>query len=196
LAHLLGDFPLQTSSIVRGKARGIRAYLLHGAIHLLVLLLSVAAFGGLQWLGRVWFWILSLLYVILHLGIDGIKQRLIGSSRVADSTSVFVVDQALHVCTIVGLALALARPTWPTIRSELTWSPTTGEKTLVAGIVYLTVIFAGGYLIRYLTRNLAAGVEKPGETVEQVKNAGMYIGWLERFLVVTAILVQSPSMVD
>ena len=51
LAHLLGDFPLQTSSIVRGKARGIRAYLLHGAIHLLVLLLSVAAFGGLQWLG-------------------------------------------------------------------------------------------------------------------------------------------------
>jgi hypothetical protein len=96
---------------------------LHGAIHLLVLLLSVAAFGGLQWLGRVWFWILSLLYVILHLGIDGIKQRLIGSSRVADSTSVFVVDQALHVCTIVGLALALARPTWPTIRSELTWSP-------------------------------------------------------------------------
>jgi hypothetical protein len=120
LAHLLGDFPLQTSSIVRGKARGIRAYLLHGAIHLLVLLLSVAAFGGLQWLGRVWFWILSLLYVILHLGIDGIKQRLIGSSRVADSTSVFVVDQALHVCTIVGLALALARPTWPTIRSELT----------------------------------------------------------------------------
>ncbi len=59
----------------------------------------------------------------------------------------------------------------------------------------MTVVFAGGYLIRYLTRNLVAGVEKPGETEEQVKNAGMYIGWLERFLVVTAILVQSPSMV-
>jgi hypothetical protein len=59
----------------------------------------------------------------------------------------------------------------------------------------VAVVFAGGYLIRYLTRNLAAAVEKPGETAEQVKNAGMYIGWLERFLVVTAIVVQSPSMV-
>jgi hypothetical protein len=57
------------------------------------------------------------------------------------------------------------------------------------------VIFAAGYLIRHLTRNLSAGIEKPGETAEQVKNAGMYLGWLERFLVVTAILVQSPSMV-
>ena len=53
----------------------------------------------------------------------------------------------------------------------------------------MAVVFAGGYLIRYLTRNLAAGIEKPGETAEEVKNAGMYIGWLERFLVVTAILV-------
>ena len=59
----------------------------------------------------------------------------------------------------------------------------------------MEVIFAAGYLIRHLTRNLSAGIEKPGETAEQVKNAGMYIGWLERFLVVTTILVQSPSMV-
>jgi hypothetical protein len=27
LAHLLGDFPLQTSKMVRGKGRGSRAYL-------------------------------------------------------------------------------------------------------------------------------------------------------------------------
>ena len=59
----------------------------------------------------------------------------------------------------------------------------------------MAVVFAGGYLIRYLTRNLTAGMERPGETAEQVKNAGMYIGWLERFLAVTAILVQSPSLV-
>ena len=44
-------------------------------------------------------------------------------------------------------------------------------------------------------QSLPASVKKPGESAEQVENAGMYIGWLERFLVVTAILVQSPSMV-
>ena len=81
------------------------------------------------------------------------------------------------------------------MRSQFSWSPATGEGVLEAAIVYVAVLFAGGYLIRYLTRNLTAGIEKPGETQEQVKNAGMYIGWLERFLVVTAILVQWPSMV-
>ena len=81
------------------------------------------------------------------------------------------------------------------MRSQFSWSPATGEGVLEAAIVYVAVLFAGGYLIRYLTRNLTAGIEKPGETQEQVKNAGMYIGWLERFLVVTAILGQWPSMV-
>jgi uncharacterized protein DUF3307 len=42
LAHLLGDFPLQSSSMVRAKHQGIRAYIEHGAIHLLVLVLCVA----------------------------------------------------------------------------------------------------------------------------------------------------------
>ena len=72
------------------------------------------------------------------------------------------------------------------MRSQFSWSPATGEGVLEVAIVYVAVLFAGGYLIRYLTRNLTAGIEKPGETQEQVKNAGMYIGWLERFLVVTA----------
>jgi hypothetical protein len=113
----------------------------------------------------------------------------------ADSASVFVIDQLMHICTIILLAWFLTRPGWSSVRSEFSWSPATGERVLEAAIVYVTVLFAGGYLIRYLTRNLTAGIEKPGETQEQVKDAGMYIGWLERFLVVTAILVQSPSMV-
>jgi hypothetical protein len=35
LAHLLGDFPLQSSSMVRAKHQGVRAYLAHGALLLL-----------------------------------------------------------------------------------------------------------------------------------------------------------------
>jgi len=195
LAHLLGDFPLQSSSMVRAKHQGVRAYLAHGAVHLLVLLLCVAAFIGLELLTSLWFWVAVCLYVALHLGIDRAKQGLVRRAKLADSASVFLLDQAVHVSTIVALAWFLIRPSWESLKSQFSWSPASGERVLEAGIVYVGVIFAGGYLIRYLTRNLTAGIERPGETAEQVENAGMYIGWLERFLVVTAILVQSPSMV-
>ena len=35
----------------------------------------------------------------------------------------------------------------------------------------------------------------PEKTGEQLQNAGLYIGWLERFLVLTALLLQSPAIV-
>jgi len=59
------------------------------------------------------------------------------------------------------------------------------------------VVFGGGYLIRFLVRFLAAGVKSHSleGTSEQLQNAGLYIGWLERFLVVTALLLQSPATV-
>ena len=181
--------------MVRAKHQGVRAYLVHGAIHLLVLVLCVAGFSNLELLTSFWFWMAACVYIAIHLGIDRAKQGLVITAKLADSATVFLLDQVLHVCTIIALAWFLIRPTWATLRSQLSWSPATGERVLEAGVVYVAVIFAGGYLIRYLTRNLAAGIKKPGETSEQVENAGMYIGWLERFLVVTAILVQSTSMV-
>ena len=195
LAHLLGDFPLQSSSMMRAKHQGVRGYIEHGAIHLLVLGSCIVAFISLALLTSLWFWVVACLYIAVHLGIDWAKQGLVSRAKLTDSATVFLLDQVLHGCTIITLAWFLTRPTWATLRSQFSWSTATGDRVLEAGIVYVGVIFAGGYLIRYLTRNLSAGIEKPGETEEQVKNAGMYIGWLERFLVVTAILVQSPSMV-
>ena len=195
LAHLLGDFPLQTSKMAQRKGQGYGAYFAHGAIHFLVLILCVAAFVGLPLLASVWFWILAALYIALHLGIDRAKQGLVRSAKLADSASVFLADQVLHVCTLILLAWLLTRPGWSSLRSQFGWSPRTGQRVLEAAIVYVAVVFAGGYLIRYLTRRLTNGIETLEDIPEQVENAGMYIGWLERFLVVTAILVQSPSMV-
>jgi hypothetical protein len=149
----------------------------------------------MQWLSSFWFWIVACVYVAVHLTIDGTKQALTSRGAWTDSTSVFIADQLLHVCTVFVAAWLLTRPSWSSLRAEFLWSAATEERVLEAAIVYVAVIFAGGYLIRFLTRDLTAGIEKPGETPEEVKNAGMYIGWLERFLVVTAILVQSPSLV-
>jgi len=195
LAHLLGDFPLQSSSMLRAKHQGIRAYIGHGAVHLLVLVVCVAVFISHELVTSFWFWMAACVYISAHLGIDRAKQGLVSTAKLGDSASVFLLDQVAHVCTIVALAWFLIRPNWEIVKSQFRWSTAIGERVLEAGIVYVGVIFAGGYLIRYLTRNLTARIKKEGETAEQVENAGMYIGWLERFLVVTAILVQSPSMV-
>jgi len=195
LAHLLADFTFQPSKMVEDKGWGNRAYLPHGLIHLALLSVSIAVFMGLNWLTSPGFWIAVLLYIATHLGIDWAKQRLLLTAGGMDSAFVLALDQALHLCTILLLSWVLTRPNWSMVRSQLSWSPGTGERVLEAAVVYVAVIFAGGYVIRYLTRGLAMEVERGGETQEQLKNAGMYIGWLERFLVVTAVLVQSPSMV-
>ena len=38
-------------------------------------------------------------------------------------------------------------------------------------------------------------MEVVGETTDELQNAGMYIGWLERFVVLTSLLLQSPATV-
>jgi Protein of unknown function (DUF3307) len=53
LAHLLGDFPLQTSSMIRGKRQGIRAYFAHGAVHLLIVILCLQRLGKRRLLHKI-----------------------------------------------------------------------------------------------------------------------------------------------
>lgn len=195
LAHLVGDFAFQPSRVVIGKSKRTRAYLAHGAIHLVVLILCVGTFAGFLWLTEVRFWVIAVLYILAHLCIDAVDHRFIRAGRLAGSASVFVVAQLVHCCTIPAFAWFLTYPSWSSVKAQFAWSMATQEKVLEAGIVYVAVVFAGGYLIRYLTRNLTAAITVPGQGVEQLQNAGMYIGWLERFLVVTAILIQAPSMV-
>ena len=70
------------------------------------------------------------------------------------------------------------------------------ESILLVSVVYVLVIFGGGYFIRALIGPLWK--EEQGQTTkehEEVINAGLYIGWLERFLVLTALFLQSPATV-
>jgi hypothetical protein len=64
----------------------------------------------------------------------------------------------------------------------------------LVALVYAAVIFLGGYIIRLLTRPLLRNnPPPPGESSSQLRNAGMYIGWLERFVILTALLLRSPA---
>jgi hypothetical protein len=190
LAHLLGDFPLQPHHLRLAKRRHWWASALHGLIHGALLLICLIYFAPpfevFHW--RVFLW--ASCYIALHLLIDVAKGRF-----PEDSIAAFSIDQTLHLATVFGLALLLTQLRWQSLHSLLAVDGSTKDHLLSGAIVYTTVIFAGGYLIRYLTRGLVrqipfAVVEPP----EQMKNAGLYIGWLERLLVVSAVVLRSPAL--
>src|SRR3989440_4239187 len=198
LAHLLTDFVFQTHRLIEQKRRGdSAAYLLHGLIHYLsaVIITGFVLRGSLLSL-RTYLVIAAL--TLVHLLIDLAKIQLARQYPACDGSWAYIGDQFLHFLT-VGLAAWMVSPAVPF--SELA-APFQGARAisnrfLAVPVIYVGVVFGGGYLIRFLIRSLAEGVKNHSleRSSEQFQNAGLYIGWLERFLVVTALLLQSPATV-
>jgi hypothetical protein len=192
LAHLLVDFPLQTTAMVNEKKRGKTiAYFKHGIIHYV---LGVAIPGiflpGLIVSPRLYLVVGSL--TIAHLVVDWIKSTL----QHSDSSLSLALDQLVHFVTVVIAAWFLVRlPPLSELISTLTSFRYVQNRLLLLIVMYVGVIFAGGYLIRSLTKTLAPEKPQSHDGSQTLQNAGLYIGWLERFLILTAILLRSPATV-
>jgi NADH:ubiquinone oxidoreductase subunit 5 (subunit L)/multisubunit Na+/H+ antiporter MnhA subunit len=109
---------------------------------------------------------------------------------------VFLLDQAIHLLTVTGAVFLLVRPSLQSFLPWLARIRSHQEQILLVTVVYVSVIFGAGYLIRALIAPLWK--EEQGKETsehEEVINAGLYIGWLERFLVLTALFLQSPATV-
>jgi hypothetical protein len=196
LAHLLTDFVFQTHRLVEQKKRGsVFAYFLHGLTHYLSALILVSFFlagSGLSLRTHI----VVLALALVHLLIDFAKIQLTQKSFVNDGAMAYVSDQLLHFVS-VAIAAWLLAPGLPfaEVAELLGKSRAIPSKLLFIPIIYVGVIFGGGYLIRALTRPLAKSIhlEQPEKGGEPMQNAGLYIGWLERFLLLTALLLQSPG---
>lgn len=92
LAHLLGDFPLQTNRIFRMKVQGPKGLVLHAAIHVLVTALLIQNFWQV--------WPTLLILGILHFLTDWAKLRYASTPL----TPGFVFDQAIHLITLIIIA--------------------------------------------------------------------------------------------
>jgi len=193
-AHLLGDFVLQTRAMVAGKsANDLRAFLAHGVVHYLLAYGTVLFFVP-EWLGLRRLHLLLFLLVVLHLAIDLVKERLL--AKHLSRHTAFTVDQILHLLlllVVVGL-MAPDRIEWLTAGQA--WLQTHRRQILWLLTVYLGTIFGGGYLIRVL---LPLGDETGDDVSDLSQNSlqkgGMYIGWLERFVILTAVLAKSPTLI-
>jgi hypothetical protein len=193
LAHLLADFPLQSSWMIRNKTRNFLALSLHGAMHYVLTWACLMFFARLPFLSiRTQGIVVGCL--VLHLVIDRLKGLLIARSVIPDNWRTFLLDQALHLVTLVIAASFITRTgilAWMAGVTPL--SSPARARILETAIIYAAVVFGGGYLVRYLTRDMAPDIAE--ETPAQLENAGLYIGWIERALVITAMAMQSPALV-
>ncbi|HEX6904225.1 MAG TPA: DUF3307 domain-containing protein [Thermoanaerobaculia bacterium] len=187
LAYMAAQFPLQTSWILARKQQGAAAgYLAHGGVHALLAALCLALFSDAPLLSWTALLVLPGL-VLFHLLVDLLRRRL------PDGLWVFLGEQALHISGLAVAGALLTPPPYQELKALAAWFLTVREKILFAAAVYIAVIFAGGHLIRYCVRLRF----KEGGPQKVAKNlaAGMYIGWAERFLVLTALLCRSPEAV-
>lgn len=166
LTHLTGDFILQPKSWVEEKekqgAKSLKLYL-HGLIH-----------GALAWL-ILWdlrYWAVALSIAVVHVGIDMVK---LSFQKKNNKTGWFLMDQLLHVLSIVVLWYLFFNPDIPMgvlAENQQFW-------IYLTAILFLTVVCGIG--IQVLLTNWAKDIHLDKE--KSLPNAGRYIGILERLLV-------------
>lgn len=198
LGHLLADFLFQTDRLVQQKRRGsVAAYAVHGLIHYGSCALVLGFFVPRSILSAQTQLILIGL-ASAHLLIDFAKVQIAIRYKIKNGTRAYLVDQFVHLLTVTAAALLIAPSgSFAALTAAIDRGRAARNAVLLVPVVYVAVIFGGGYLVRFLTRSLAevAGSSSREISAESLRNAGLYIGWLERFLVVTALLLQSPAMI-
>ena len=194
LAHLLTDFVFQTASMAKQKKSGrTLGYVKHGGVYFACgVLVTGFLVPGLFLSARFQLVVLGL--TLIHLGIDWCKITLARMTPLADGTAGFAIDQGVHFLTVVAAACWIVRVVpGRMLLKFLEVMRASSDRVLLLIVVYVGVIFGGGYLIRFMTKPLMKHLQA-SEAATQLSNAGMYIGWLERFLVMTALFLRSPAM--
>lgn len=175
LAHFIGDFVLQPAHWVEDKLqkKGRSKYLyFHIGVHLLALLLILQ----FRYLGAV------ACIVVTHLLIDLGKLYLTNKKNYR---WLFVLDQVLHLLVIVAMVYWIEQ-------FPVDFSGIGGEKSLLFVTFLVFVTFVSGIIMRMLLAPYIDEIAKEDESGEggSLKNAGTYIGMLERLFVFGFILIQ------
>ena len=167
LAHLLADYPLQNSWIIKNKKQPL-AMACHIAV---VFLLTFLALRGNL--------LPALIITGAHLIIDLIKTH-----YGPDKLWAYLTDQAAHVATIV--LVLLARPDLSTLWPEATAYV---NYVLVLACGLILSVWAGGPAIGYLMEKFE---DARGDSLPE---AGRTIGMLERALVFLMVISGQPGSI-
>lgn len=199
LAHLLADFPLQTSWMVEGKARRrLSAFTAHLVTHLGVTLAALLFFTSVP-IARPRTWAVLGLLLSGHALLDLVKTTLIRNRPAWDGAALFLADQVAHVAIILGVALLLPEVSFATWDIGASWHGVR-SRMLVEAVVLVAFVFPTGYLIRYLLKPLSRALPSRDDAPENptgggLANAGLILGWIERALLIFAFAEASLTAV-
>jgi hypothetical protein len=178
-AHFLSDFILQTDCICNGKKENGHikyGYLLtHSLTHAVIAYLLVSQWSNL---------IVPLVILITHFLIDYIKLIYKKEGLVS-----FIIDQTVHIAIIfiIWTLLFQDNTTWY-VWLDNNWN---SAQVWVIALAYLLVlrptsIFLNIFIKRWTPQN---------SKDESLPNAGKWIGYLERILILTLILTKNIEVV-
>ncbi|MDY0387608.1 MAG: DUF3307 domain-containing protein [Methanolobus sp.] len=173
LSHLLADFVFQTRSMVNNRFENkwhSRWLYIHGLFAGLLAYVFSGAFN------YAW---LFIAYTFSHIFIDGFK-----STR-KDDLKWFSLDQAAHLFTILAVWIAITGPIQ--IAEDLFNVLFAGTDFWILLVAYVIVIWPSGIVIGKFTEPWQN--DKDGNEGTGLPNAGLWIGRLERFLLLTFVLL-------
>lgn len=139
LAHLLGDFVLQTNKLAKSKAEGNKGIIIHTLIILIVHLACLSIFGvkGIM---------AGIVITVIHAMIDKAKLRLTKGRK--ELLSLFVLDQLLHLLSIL-ITLRFIRTEDRLLQHEqyiVLWVCVFIISTYVSSIIIKQLLIDGGYI--------------------------------------------------
>ena len=176
IAHLAGDFIFQQKSWVshRSSRKWKSGYLYANAG--IVALLSWLLSGYFQC------WMIPLLIFVLHAVID------IAKSYAPDKPVVFAADQVLHIAATFLAVYLYLNFAGTTIHLSWLYSNLSVWTYIVS---YMLVMWPMGIVIAIMTRRWQTDYENG----DGLRDAGRYIGMLERVLILTFIFMNQFSAI-
>ena len=182
IAHVLGDFYFQRKEWVTDKEQnGFRSFALykHTAVHLvfsgLVIFYWGAAFGQT---------IIAALFIgLTHCIIDIVK------SKRQNTTRIFVADQLAHLVALLIAWMYLTGSNLTSLFSSINQQIDVIDFYIVAG--YLIALKPTSILMSMM---LSKFIDRlPNDKNNGLEAAGHTIGYLERFLIITFVLINQYS---
>lgn len=168
-SHLIVDFILQTNKIVRKKREGKYQYHI---IHSLTQALVTYIVAGL-W--NCWF-IIPVIF-ITHFAIDlwKITQK--------EKLYSFIIDQVLHILVLCSLWMVITKQ-YAAV-GDILQNIMKCDKCWIYLIGYLLILKPASIFLGLFTKRW----REKGNVSESLQNAGQWIGYLERILIITFILI-------